>query len=236
MLKESQVTKSSSWSEIKRTIDRDPRYRAVDSSSKREDWFRDYQKKHVEEENGASNEENVERQREKERQERIDASIKKRAEEVKEQLSGVQRELDKEREQVKKEKAIENFKALLTDMVRTADAEWSETKKILKNDPRWKQELDREEKEHLFDEHVNALEKRRKDAFYALLDEHSTLTSTWKDVKKLIKADPRYEKICANERKRDLEKEFEEYLKKKYRRAKDEFRELLKETKLITYK
>ena len=155
---------------------------------------------------------------------------------MKEQLSGVQRELDKEREQVKKEKAIENFKALLTDMVRTADAEWDETKKLLKKDPRWKQDLDREEKEFLFDEHVNALEKKRTLAFHVLLDEHSTLTSTWKDVKKLIKTDPRYEKICANDRKRDFEREFENYLKDKYRKAKEEFRELLKETKLLTYK
>jgi transcription elongation regulator 1 len=182
------------------------------------------------------NEEELERQREKEKQERIDASIKKRAEEVKEQLSGVQRELDKEREQLKKEKAIENFKALLTDMVRTADAEWKETKKSLQKDSRWTQELEREEKKRLFMEHVNVLEKKRKLAFHTILDEHSTLTSTWKEVKKIIKTDVRFEKIFSNERKRDLEQEFEIYIKDKYRTAKGEFKELLKETKLLTYK
>ena len=181
-------------------------------------------------------EEELEQQREKERQDRIDASIKKRAEEVKEQLSGFQRELDKERGQLKKDKAVENFKALLTDMVRTADAEWKDTKKNLRKDPRWEQDLEREEKEQLFEEHVELLEKKRKAAFHTLLDEHCTLTSSWKEVKKVVKADPRFEKIVTNERKRDLERDFEVYLKEKYRAAKQEFKELLKETKLVTYK
>jgi transcription elongation regulator 1 len=121
-------------------------------------------------------------------------------------------------------------------MVRTADAEWKETKKTLRKDPRWEQDIDRDEKERLFEEHVNLLEKKRKMAFHALLSEHCTLTSTWKEVKKIIKSDPRFEKIFSNECKRDLEKEFEFYIKDKYHRAKAEFKELLKETKLITYK
>jgi transcription elongation regulator 1 len=131
---------------------------------------------------------------------------------------------------------MENFKALLTDMVRTADAEWKETKKLLKKDSRWNQDIDRSEKERLFEEHLNLLDKKRKMAFHVLLSEHCTLTSEWKDVKKAIKSDPRFEKIFSNERKRDLEIEFEIYMKDKYQKAKAEFKELLKETKLITYK
>ena len=46
LLKEtSGIERSSRWSEIKRKIDSDPRYKAVDSSSRREDWFRDYTRK-----------------------------------------------------------------------------------------------------------------------------------------------------------------------------------------------
>jgi transcription elongation regulator 1 len=131
---------------------------------------------------------------------------------------------------------MENFKALLTDMVRTADAEWKETKKTLRKDPRWEQDIDRDEKERLFEEHLDLLYKKRQMAFHVLLNEHCTLTSTWKDVKKAIKSDPRFEKIFSNERKRDLEDEFEIYMKQKYHIAKKEFKELLNETKLITYK
>jgi len=55
-------------------------------------------------------------------------------------------------------------------------------------------------------------------------------------LKKAIKSDPRFEKIFSNEHKRDLEKEFQFYIKDKYHKAKAEFKDLLKETKLITYK
>ena len=121
-------------------------------------------------------------------------------------------------------------------MVRTPDAEWKETKTILKQDPRWNQDIDREKKERLFKEHLRSLNKKRQTAFHALLSEYCTLTSTWKEVKKDIKADPRFEKIFSNERKRDLEDEFEVYMKEKYHQAKAEFQELLREAKLITYK
>ena len=45
LLKEqSYLERHSRWSESKKKIDSDPRYKAVDSSSRREDWFRDYVK------------------------------------------------------------------------------------------------------------------------------------------------------------------------------------------------
>uniref|UniRef100_A0A1I8HJF4 Transcription elongation regulator 1 n=1 Tax=Macrostomum lignano TaxID=282301 RepID=A0A1I8HJF4_9PLAT len=43
LLKEqSGLSRSSRWSEVRKTIDSDPRYRAVESSSRREDYFKDY--------------------------------------------------------------------------------------------------------------------------------------------------------------------------------------------------
>ncbi|VDP15566.1 unnamed protein product [Soboliphyme baturini] len=36
------IRKHSKWSEIKKTIDSDARYRQVDSSSLKEDWFKEY--------------------------------------------------------------------------------------------------------------------------------------------------------------------------------------------------
>ena len=53
MLKESNVTRNSSWSDIKHSCDHDLRYKAVHSSSRREDWFREYQSKHLDETNPA---------------------------------------------------------------------------------------------------------------------------------------------------------------------------------------
>lgn len=43
LLKEtSGIDRHSRWSDIKKKISSDPRYEAVDSSSRREDWFKDY--------------------------------------------------------------------------------------------------------------------------------------------------------------------------------------------------
>ena len=38
------INRNSRWGDVKRKIDADPRYRAVDSSPKREEWFKDYVK------------------------------------------------------------------------------------------------------------------------------------------------------------------------------------------------
>ena len=46
LLKETDgLNRDSRWSETKKKIDSDPRYKAVDSSSRREDWFYDYIKR-----------------------------------------------------------------------------------------------------------------------------------------------------------------------------------------------
>ena len=43
LLKEtSDLDRSSRYSDVKRRIDGDARYKAVDSSTRREDWFKDY--------------------------------------------------------------------------------------------------------------------------------------------------------------------------------------------------
>lgn len=45
LLKEHQeIDRHSRWSDVKKRLDSDPRYKAVDSSATREDWFREYQK------------------------------------------------------------------------------------------------------------------------------------------------------------------------------------------------
>lgn len=232
LLKETEsLDRHSRWSDIKKKIDADSRYKAVDSSSRREDWFRDYVK------NYAQDTDEDER-RDREKQERIQASLREREKEVERSLSSSLRERDKEREQHKKDEAIQHFKALLADMVRNADVSWRDTRKALRKDSRWElaELLDRDEKEKIFEAHIEALSKKNKEMFHRLLEEQTslTLTSTWKEVKKKIKEDPRYSKFSSSDRKR--EREFNDYVHDKFVQAKADFRELLKETKLVTYK
>ncbi|XP_036361332.1 transcription elongation regulator 1 isoform X5 [Octopus sinensis] len=233
LLKETSIIeRNSRWSEIKKKIDSDPRYKAVESSSRREDWFRDYVKNMEEESDD-------EDRKQREKQERVEASLREREKEVQRTLSNSLRERDKEREQHKKDEAIQHFKALLADLkVRNSESSWRETRKQLRKDHRWELAdlLDRDEKEKLFEEHIDILNKKNKEMFHKLLDEtlQITLTSSWKDVKKMIKDDPRYSKFSSSDRKR--EKEFEDYRYEQIAQAKADFRELLKETKLVTYR
>jgi len=55
----------------------------------------------------------------REKQARVEASMKEREKEVKESLETSLRERDKERDQHKKEEAVQAFKALLADLVNT---------------------------------------------------------------------------------------------------------------------
>lgn len=116
------------------------------------------------------------------------------------------RDLDKEREHHKRDEAMRHFNALLADLVRNADLTWKEVKKSLKKDHRYDlvEMLTREEKERLFDEHIEQLAKKKRDKFREMLDElpQIALTSSWKEIKKLVRDDPRYlkyngsEKVC----------------------------------------
>ncbi|KAK6639719.1 hypothetical protein RUM43_007994 [Polyplax serrata] len=288
------VDRHSRYSEVKKKLSSDPRYKAVDSSTTREDWFREHikhlkeerkkdkerdrrdrksdkreekrekdsKKEEKEKEKGKekdkeddmplhdpersdtdieneanSDEEREKEQKDREKQARMEASLREREKEVQRTLATHLRDRDKEREHHKRDEAVQHFNALLTDLVRNADLSWREAKRVLRKDHRWElaELLDREEKEKVFNNHIEQLTHKKREKFRELLDETGevTLTSSWKEVKKLIKEDPRYTKFSSSERK--VEREFRDYIKDKYVAAKADFRELLQETKLITH-
>merc|ERR1712241_1273321 len=102
----------------------------------------------------------------KEKEERMLASLRKREEEVKEQMAGHLRDRDKEREQHQHTEAVNGFSALLTDLIRTPDYSWKEAKKVLKKDSRWDSlALEKSEREKLFDVHMDRLVSKKKDAY-----------------------------------------------------------------------
>ena len=184
-----------------------------------------------------SEDESERQQRERDRQLRAEQSIKEREKEVQIQLAGHLRDRDKEREHHKRDEAMRHFSALLADLVRNADLTWKEVKKQLRKDHRWElvEQLEREDRERLFNDHIDQLSKKKLDKFREMLDEipKLNLISAWKDIKKLIRDDPRYAKYNSSEK---CEREFKDYIKDKTIEAKASFRELLQECKLITHK
>ncbi|KAK0167860.1 hypothetical protein PV327_001715 [Microctonus hyperodae] len=191
-----------------------------------------------EDEDHSDSEEDREKQK-RERERRAEASLREREREVQRTLATHLRDRDKERQHHRHTEAVQHFSALLADLVRNSDLAWREAKRQLRKDHRWElaDSLDREEKERLFNEHIEQLGRKKRDKFRELLDEvgaSTELTASWKDIKRSLKDDPRYTKFSSSDRK--CEKEFKEYIKDKLVAAKADFRELLQETKLITDK
>jgi len=158
---------------------------------------------------------------------------------VAKELSGHLHARDKEREQHRRSEAILAFQALLTDLIKHPDYSWKEAKKVFKKDSRYdniSDNLEKSERERLFDEHIDFLVAKKKENYRKLLDECKSITldSSFKDIKKLIKDDPRYSRYSSSERK--CEKQFNEYIKDRIGLAKSTFRQLLMETKFITDK
>ena len=59
--------------------------------------------------------------------------------------------------------------------------------------------LEKSDRERLFDEHIDMLVAKKKENYRKLLDECKSITldSSFKDIKKLIKDDPRYSRyVC----------------------------------------
>jgi transcription elongation regulator 1 len=309
MLKEIKgLHRNSSWTDTKKSLEDDPRYKAVENKDKRKDYFRDYCKyldekasngdsaskskdksehKHrdrdekrdedkpkdrMEHDHGSGDEErsgeDEEKRKEKEKQERIEASLRERNKEVRKIKEEYNSEREKERDSLRRDEAIESFKALLIDIIKpnmvyssekdkdkekekekdkekdkesksSGELTWKEAKKILKRDSRWSYAkiLEKEKKEQLFDEHMGKFRAKKRDLFYQLLDDAPNInlkSSTWRDVRKEISSDPRYEKLQQNEAFK-LDKEFESYVSNRFQKAKADFKELLLQTKLITY-
>ncbi len=89
--------------------------------------------------------------------------------------SAREKEWGRERDHLRKSEAIEDYKSFLVDMIRNANASWYDTKRLLRNDSRWKMfdVLDIDEKEGIFREHVSHLAEKKKMWFRKLLEETS---------------------------------------------------------------
>lgn len=184
------------------------------------------------------------RRREKEKNEKIvektaeEKALEDRKRQVEEELGEHLKERNREHERHKLLEHEQNFKALLMDLVRSTDISWHDGRKLLKKDSRYQNcdLLDKESKERHFREHIRDLERKKRDVFFQLLDEHQliTFTTKWHNARKTIAEDEKFAKLKIDERK--LEYEYRDWMERRHRQALDDFEALLRETKIITYK
>ncbi|KAF0479044.1 peptide-binding protein [Gigaspora margarita] len=229
-----EIKPDSSWRKVKRLIDDDPRYVAVQSSSLREELFREYcQKLEAEDEEEMARKENERKQRE--RKEREEASLKNREAQVRSERRYQNYDRNSAKRKAMRVKSILAFQTLLTDLVRTHEVTWDGKKHNLEQDPRFYGEgLEDIDRERLFNEHIGEIYQKRLKSYHQLLSEHVKLDTTWIEIQPIIKEDPRAVRLSKNEAL--LEELFDKFLAKEIEIAKNEFLELLKENQFIEYR
>ncbi|VDM61801.1 unnamed protein product, partial [Angiostrongylus costaricensis] len=235
LAEQTSFTRKTKWSSAKKLLENDERFKAVESSSSREQMFRDHVEKL-----GDESLSDIEEEAEREKRLAADAAIAARQREVEAELGDKLRERDLESERHRLQEHQERFNALLVDLVKSAEATWHEARRILRKDERYAEcdLLDKEKKENAFNEHVRNLEKKRRDAFFAVLDEHSKITTQtrWKEARRIIQDEEEtFSKVASNS-ERKVERDYRDWQEMRHDNAVREFKDLLKETKIITYK
>ncbi|MFH4974116.1 hypothetical protein AB6A40_000825 [Gnathostoma spinigerum] len=233
MLSEKNITKRSKWSSMKKALEDDERYKAVEGSSNREALFREYLDTLPEETTSDVDEEN-------DRQRRIaaEAAIQERKKEVEAELGEQLKERSKEHEKHKYQEHEDSFKALLVDLIKTVDISWHDARRTLRRDSRYENcdLLEKDAKERLFDAHIQHLERKRREIFFQLLNDTEEITPNmkWREVKKIMEKDEKFAKFSVSDRK--TERDYKDWMDERKETVMREFKDLLKETKIITYK
>lgn len=128
------------------------------------------------------------------------------------------------------------YNDILIELITESDLDWHEAKRIMRKHPQWGyvDRLPRDWMEMVFERHLDKIYLRRKEKFLQLLGETKevTLASDWKDVKRIIREDPRYIKFAGSSDRR-CEREFRDFMKRRRATCVDNFKQLLKETTLI---
>ncbi|XP_039054774.1 pre-mRNA-processing protein 40C-like [Hibiscus syriacus] len=222
MIKEKgDINVNSRWSRVKESLRNDPRYKSVKHED-REVLFNDYisELKAVDE--------RAER-KEKVRKEEED-KLKERERELRKRKEREEQEMKRVRLKVRRKEAVSSFQALLVETIKHPQASWTESKPKLEKDPQGRAanpDLDSSDMEKLFREHIKMLFERFSNDFRALLSEvitqdaaaqHTeggkTVLNSWSTAKRLLKPDPRYNKMPRKEREVLWRRHAEDMLRK----------------------
>uniref|UniRef100_A0A1B6GNX3 FF domain-containing protein n=1 Tax=Cuerna arida TaxID=1464854 RepID=A0A1B6GNX3_9HEMI len=212
----SEIDRHSRWSDAKKRVDSDPRYKNVDSSAVREDWFREYLKI-LKDERKREKERDRER-RDKDRRDKGDKSDRgdKEKETKVENESEQDAETDAEQEKEKEKEKAARVEASL----REREKEVQRTLAVHLRD------RDNEREQHKHDEAVQHFK-----ALLADLVRNSELV--WREAKRQLRKDHRWELAELLERE-EKEKLFTEHIEQLSKKKKEKFRELLNETQDVT--
>ncbi|CAN1297695.1 Pre-mRNA-processing protein 40C, partial [Linum perenne] len=201
------ITLQSRWTRVKDSLRNDPRYKTVKHED-REALFNEY----LSDLKAAEEEADREIKAKRDEQEKL----KERERELRKRKERDEQEMERVRLKIRRKEAVSSFQALLVETIKDPQASWTESKARLEKDPQARAahpDLDPSEMERLFREHVKMLQERCLQDFKVLLTEvitieaaanktedEKTVLDSWSTAKRLLKADPRYNKTPRKDR------------------------------------
>ncbi|XP_062164261.1 pre-mRNA-processing protein 40C isoform X2 [Alnus glutinosa] len=201
------ITINSRWSKVKDSLRNDPRYKSVKHED-REVLFNEYISELK------AGEEELEREAKAKREEQ--EKLKEREREFRKRKEREEQEMERVRMKVRRKETVASFQALLVETIKDPLASWTESKPRLEKDPQGRAtnpDLDPSDTEKLFREHIKMLNERCVHDFRALLaevltaeaasretEDGKTALHSWSTAKRLLKPDPRYNKMPRKER------------------------------------
>ncbi|KAF5450039.1 hypothetical protein F2P56_030420 [Juglans regia] len=208
MLREKRdITANSRWSKVKDSLRNDSRYKSAKHED-REIFFNEYISELK------AGEEQSEREAKAKREEQ--EKLKERERELRKRKEREEQEMERVRLKVRRKEAVASFQALLVEIIKDPQASWTESKPKLEKDPQGRAtntDLDPSDIEKLFREHIKMLNERCVQEFRYLLaevltaeaaaqetEEGKTVLNSWSTAKRLLKPDPRYNKMPRKER------------------------------------
>lgn len=223
LLSETKIRAGEEWKEVKRRIDRDPRYRAVRSSTDKEEWF----KEHVEGLNRAKSS--------ADKAEREGAALRARQERAEDERRALERSQRRAVGGFRAAEAERELAAILVDYVRSHDARLHEMLPRLRKDPRWSSVQGMEEQAiaMVYSDHVKRLWERRVRAFEELLDGLVGKGTRWEDIWDTIRDKDAVLRLEKDEE--GVRQLFEDYLKRRGSKAERELEEALKGSNFLKF-
>lgn len=231
------ITLSSRWSKVKDILRDDPRYKSVKHED-REVIFNEY----VRELKAAEEEAEREAKARREEQEKL----KERERELRKRKEREEQEMERVRLKVRRKEVVTSFQALLVETIKDPQASWTESRPKLEKDPQGRAtnpDLDPSDREKLFREHIKMLYERCAHDFRGLLTEvitaeaaaqetedRKTVLNSWSTAKRLLKPDPRYNKMPRKEREA-LWRRYAEEMQRKHKSSLDQNEDNHKDSK-----
>ncbi|KAI6654116.1 hypothetical protein LOD99_2962 [Oopsacas minuta] len=245
LLQDAKIGVKSSYHDFNLKWSKDPRFKEIEKVRERENLFFEYQEILKKKSKIQNKQKTVEattkiiKEERTSKKDRVEASLREREREVFESRRNQERVLEDQRSLHKRDEAKVMYKSVLNEIVKDTKADFKSFEKELRLNAEFDENfysLSRDERENYFEHHLDHLQSKKRSQFQACIDECADidLSTPFKKARKYIKNDIRFEGLSSSDSKRD--NEYNRYLQSKIKLVKEDLLQLLRETKLITYK